>query len=356
MKKIKKSVLGVMSGTSLDGIDIVIVHFNYERHWTFRLEVATTIPYPTDWIDHLQNAAKCSPSAIRELDKKYTKHLANQINCFLKDHSSIKIDFISSHGHTVLHQPAKKITYQMGNLPELAILTNHPVICDFRKANVALGGQGAPLVPGGEGYLFPFYDVFVNLGGFSNISVHEGKSIQAYDICAVNVVLNTLANRLGFAFDKGGNIARGGTLIPQLFLQLETLDFYQLKPPKSLGIEWVQEKINPLLNVFKKEHVSDLLFTYTQHIAKQIASHLPKNRKVLFSGGGCYNDFLMDTIGQYAQSEIILPSPEIIEFKEAIIFAFLGVLRDQDLPNCLASVTGSPKDHCGGNIFFPSKP
>ena len=146
MKKIEKSVLGVMSGTSLDGIDLVIVHFNYDHLWTFRVEVATTVPYTADWINPLQNAAQRSLSAIKELDKKYTKHLANQINRFLKDHSSIKVDFISSHGHTALHQPIKKLTYQMGNLADLAILTNHMVICDFRTANVALGGQGAPLV------------------------------------------------------------------------------------------------------------------------------------------------------------------------------------------------------------------
>lgn len=353
MQKTEKSVLGVMSGTSLDGIDLAVVHFIYEDRWSFEVEAAATLPYSNQWVAYLQEAAHLSFSAIQQLDEKYTIYLANQINSFLNDHPTVNIDFISSHGHTVLHQPEKQLTYQIGNLPVLAKLTRQTVICDFRTANVALGGQGAPLVPGGEVHLFPAYDALINLGGFSNISLHNKEEVQAYDICAVNVVLNTLAHREGYAFDQGGALAKQGTIIPLLFSQLEALEFYRLQPPKSLGVEWVEKNIVPLLKEFENARTSDLLFTYSQHIAKQIAQHLPKNGRVLFSGGGSYNDFLMDTIRHFSEAEIVLPSPQIIEFKEAVIFAFLGLLRDQNLPNCLASVTGSSVDHCSGNIFSP---
>ena len=354
MQKIEKSVLGVMSGTSLDGIDLAVVHFTYEGRWTFEVEAAATLPYSNEWILDLQQVSQLSLDAIKLLDQKYTIYLANQINTFLSDHAIDNIDFISSHGHTVLHQPEKQLTYQIGNLPVLAERTQQTVVCDFRTANVALGGQGAPLVPGGEVHLFPSYDALVNLGGFSNISLHGKAEVQAYDICAVNVVLNTLAQRQGYAYDEGGALARRGALIPALFSRLEALDFYRLQPPKSLGVEWVEKNITPVLKEYEDAATSDLLFTYSQHIAVQIAHHLPSKGSVLFSGGGSYNDFLMERIRHFSEAEIVLPSPQIIEFKEAIIFAFLGLLRVQNLPNCLASVTGSSIDHSSGNIFFPS--
>ena len=240
----------------------------------------------------------------------------------------------------------------MGNLSTLSTEINQKVICDFRVQDVKLGGEGAPLVPVGEKYLFHEYDSFINLGGFANISNHKGESLIAYDICPVNIVLNNLSKKIGKDFDDKGSIASSGKLILNLYEELEKLEYYQSSPPKSLGIEWVDEYIFPLINKYFDYPTEDLLNTLSNHIANQISNNLKNLDKVLVSGGGAYNDYLIDIIRSKTDSEIIIPSKNIIEFKEALIFAFLGVLRYLNINNCYSSVTGASKDHCSGKIFL----
>ena len=346
------NVIGVMSGTSLDGVDIVYVKFIQNESWSFKIINSKTYKYEDSIADILNDISKKSLEEIKEIDVVYTKKLAKIINGFIDEFSINKIDFVSSHGHTAIHDPSNLITYQMGNLSTLSSEINQKVICDFRVQDVKLGGEGAPLVPVGEKYLFHEYDSFINLGGFANISNHKGESLIAYDICPVNIVLNNLSKKIGKDFDDKGSIASSGKLIINLYEELEKLEYYQSSPPKSLGIEWVDEFISPLINKYFDYPTEDLLNTLSNHIANQILNNLKNLDKVLVTGGGAYNDYLIDIIRSKTDSEIIIPSKNIIEFKEALIFAFLGVLRNLNINNCYSSVTGASKDHCSGKIFL----
>ena len=346
------NVIGVMSGTSLDGLDIVYVKFTQNESWSFKIINSKTYKYEDSTTEILNEISRKSIKEIKEIDVEYSKKLAKMINEFINEFSINKIDFVSSHGHTAIHDPSNLITYQMGNLSTLSKEINQKVICDFRVQDVKLGGEGAPLVPVGEKYLFHEYDSFINLGGFANISNHKGESLIAYDICPVNIVLNNLSKKIGKDFDDKGSIASSGKLIINLYEELEKLEYYQSSPPKSLGIEWVDEYIFPLINKYFDYPTEDLLNTLSNHIANQISNNLKNLDKVLVSGGGAYNDYLIHLIRSKTDSEIVIPSKNIIEFKEALIFAFLGVLRLLNINNCYSSVTGASKDHCSGKIFY----
>ena len=346
------NVIGVMSGTSLDGLDIVYVKFTQNESWSFKIINSKTYKYEDSTTEILNEISRKSIKEIKEIDVEYSKKLAKMINEFINEFSINKIDFVSSHGHTAIHNPSNLITYQMGNLSTLSKEINQKVICDFRVQDVKLGGEGAPLVPVGEKYLFHEYDSFINLGGFANISNHKGESLIAYDICPVNIVLNNLSKTIGKDFDDKGSIASSGKLIINLYEELEKLEYYQSSPPKSLGIEWVDEHIFPLINKYFDYPTEDLLNTLSNHIANQISNNLKNLDKVLVSGGGAYNDYLIHLIRSKTDSEIVIPSKNIIEFKEALIFAFLGVLRLLNINNCYSSVTGASKDHCSGKIFL----
>ena len=353
MDFIAKTVLGVMSGTSLDGIDLALVRFEKKECWSFKFIHTATVPYTPYWQCRLQKLTRFKLEELHDLNVDYTTYLGEVIENFLENNPTEKLDFISSHGHTALHQPQKGITYQIGNLPQLSSALGHVVVCDFRVADVALGGQGAPLVPGGEVHLFTNYAACVNLGGFANITQLEQQPTIAYDITAVNVVLNALAQKQGMPYDKNGAMAASGKLITPLLNDLNALSFYSILPPKSLGVEWVESTIVPLVEHYQEESIADLLHTYTVHSAKQIAKELPEHGDVLFTGGGAFNSFLMEKIKAFSSCKIVLPENDLIEYKEALIFAFLGVLRDLQLDNCLASVTGAKHNHSSGNIFLP---
>ena len=346
------NVIGVMSGTSLDGVDIVYVKFIQNESWSFKIINSKTYKYEDSTADILNDISKKSLEEIKEIDVVYSKILAKIINEFIDEFSINKIDFVSSHGHTAIHDPSNLITYQMGNLSTLSTEINQKVICDFRVQDVKLGGEGAPLVPVGEKYLFQEYDSFINLGGFANISKHDGESLIAYDICPVNIILNNLSKKIGKDYDNKGSIASSGKLILNLYDQLQKLEYYQLDPPKSLGIEWVDKNMIPLINKYSDYPIEDLLNTLSNHIANQISNNLKDIDKALITGGGAYNNYLIDIISTKSDSEIIIPSKNIIEFKEALIFAFLGVLRYLNINNCYSSVTGASKDHCSGKIFY----
>jgi anhydro-N-acetylmuramic acid kinase len=349
------NVLGVMSGTSLDGVDLACVRFEKNKSWSYEVQQCSTVAYPEFWQKALAELTALSPQQLQALDVKYTAYLGDVITAFCAQHALGQELVVCSHGHTALHQPEKGITYQLGNLPELAEYTARTVVCDFRTQDVALGGQGAPLVPVGDVVLFEAYAACLNLGGFANVSIKAKEGIKAYDIAAVNTVLNTYAQQLGFAYDNQGAIARSGKLLPEVLKQLNAIAFYEKAPPKSLGVEWNATVLQPLLKEFSNHPIPDILHTYIHHIALQIGAALPSNGKVLVTGGGAFNTFLMECIQQHTKAEIVLPSEKLIAFKEAIVFGFLGVLKLLDLPNCLAQVTGAPHDHVSGQIFHPSK-
>lgn len=350
----KYNIIGVMSGTSLDGIDLA--HLNFEvinGKWNFQILESETIGYSQEWIEQLKIAVGFSESELVQLNKEYTLLLGNTISAFISKNKLESIDAVCSHGHTILHQPTKGITLQIGNLPEIAAICNQKVVCDFRVQDVAFGGQGAPLVPIGDQILFSEVDYCLNLGGFSNVSFEENGKRVAFDISPVNTVLNFYANKLGLEYDDKGSISRTGKINSDLLNNLNELDFYQLKYPKSLGFEFVKEIILPLIEKYKIS-IEDKLATFTEHIAYQIGMILPnKENKLLITGGGAYNDFLIQRIQFYLmKTSLLIPEKKIIEYKEALIFGLLGVLKLRNEINTLSSVTGASKDHSAGKIYL----
>lgn len=352
MIKNEYNVIGVMSGTSLDGVDLVYTKLTYNTTWSFEIIHAETMSYSKKWFNILKHLVFYSITELKDIDSDYTIYLAGIIKAFIIKNEIQNLDAVCSHGHTALHQPQNKLTYQIGNLPLLADILDQTVVCDFRVQDVEYGGQGAPLVPIGDELLFSNFDYCLNLGGFANISYKEEYERIAYDICPVNIVLNTYAQKLGCKYDDGGKIAASGTNILALGNALNALPFYNEKQPKSLGLEWVNQNVFPLLEASKARD-EDILQTFSKHIAKQIAGVIKKDSKVLVTGGGAYNKYIISQIKLNKKVQIIIPSKNLIEFKEALIFAFLGVLKLRDEVNCLKSVTGAFKNHSSGKIYQP---
>ncbi len=359
MKKNHYNVIGVMSGTSLDGVDLSHIKFQLiDTKWTFEILESETIGYSQNWINQLKSAVDFSEIQLEKLNEDYTKLLASIISNFIEKHKIENLDAVCSHGHTILHQPQNGFTLQIGNLPEIANLIHQTVVCDFRVQDVKLEGQGAPLVPIGDRLLFSEYDYCINLGGFSNISFEQKEDRIAFDISPVNTVLNYYANQLGLNYDDKGRITRTGIIDENLLNQLNDLDFYKQPFPKSLGFEFVKETIIPLIENFEIS-IEHKLRTFTEHVAIQtaLAMHLfelhnDHKAQMLVTGGGAYNDFLIERIQSHLpEIELVIPSPKILEFKEALIFALLGVLKLRNEINVLSSVTGAKMDHSSGIIY-----
>ncbi len=357
-------VIGLMSGTSLDGVDIAYCVFNInDGKWNFEIKEAETISYDAGWRKTLESLHEKSALAFVSIDNEYGRYLGQLVNQFIRK-NKLKADFVSSHGHTIFHQPEKGITVQIGNGAALAAASECSVVCDFRSLDVALGGQGAPLVPIGDHFLFSEYDYCLNIGGIANISFEKNSKRIAFDICPANMVLNALAQKEGIVFDMDGKLAREGRINSALLEELNTLDYYSLNHPKSLGREWVDQNFFPVL----KKHslnTKDKLSTCCEHIAIQISKIIKADHdkgKVLTTGGGAFNKFLTERISSHLSrpteqpfgrpSEIVLPSSTLINYKEALIFAFLGVLRWRGEVNCLKEVTGARRNSSGGAIYI----
>jgi len=276
-------VIGVMSGTSLDGLDLALIEFVLDnKKWEYQLISTTTKSYTEQWKKRLTEARLMKPEQLALLDLNYTNFLAEQIQLFINENSDHTIDLISSHGHTVFHQPEQGLTFQIGNQKQLADLLQHRVVCDFRVQDVALGGQGAPLVPGGEFHLFSEYAACVNLGGFANISLLGDSSPIAFDIAAANLIFNFYAHKLNLAYDAGGAIASKGKIVKPLLDELDALSFYNESLPKSLGVEWLAQNVTPLLSSYEQESIPDLMHTYASHLATQILKVLPDSGQNTF--------------------------------------------------------------------------
>lgn len=346
-------VIGVMSGTSLDGVDLTYAHFYRENNsWKFKIIKVVTYSYDNNWQEKLNNAFHFKEKDLVFLNIEYTEFLANQILRFIDEFSIIDIDVICSHGHTVLHQPENGLTLQIGNLSLLSKLLQQIVVCDFRVQDVRLGGQGAPLVPIGDELLFSNYDYCLNLGGFSNVSFNENKNRIAFDICPVNIVLNYYAEKIGFPFDYGGKIAQSGSLSYDLLHKLNTIPFYQKSYPKSLGKEFVETEVLPLLKKYNLPD-KDILRTLIEHIATQITNNIKDKTSILTTGGGAYNTFLINRLKMlHPTVNWIIPDDKLIQFKEALIFGLLGVLRLRNEINVLATVTGAKQNHSSGKIYY----
>jgi anhydro-N-acetylmuramic acid kinase len=352
------NIIGLMSGTSLDGLDIALVKLNYlpNNTWTFELVQAKTFSYPTEIIDKLSISTQLTALQIFKLDKELAKKMGEFVNIFIQKNKFDKnnIDYIASHGHTVYHQPENGFTVQIGCGTTIAAITGIKVIDDFRTKDVIHGGQGAPLVPIGDFELFSTAaESYLNIGGITNISFKKDGKIQAFDCCPGNLPLNKLAQNKGLTFDKDGALAKSGEINFFLLDLLNNLEYYNQIGPKSLGTEWLESEFYPLIK-FDRD-IENNLRTVIEHEAIQITNILNENeiRSVFITGGGALNHFLIERIDHYFEGEIILPERNLIEFKEAIVFAFLGALYAEKLPNCLKDVTGADKNVCGGVLHLP---
>lgn len=352
--KNKVYIIGVMSGTSLDGIDLALCEFNFIKGlFSYNLIKAKTINYSPTWKKILSSAHNLSAVSYFKTHAAYGNFIAQQINKFLKK-SKFSPVAIASHGHTVFHQPNFGFSSQLGCGATIAAKTNKITICDFRSLDVANSGQGAPLVPIGDKYLFGEFEACLNIGGIANISFDNKKNDRiAYDVCVANMLLNYLAEKTGAPFDRGGELAKAGKIDEALLNELNGLDYYSKKVAKSIGREWFEKNI---LIFFKnnKQSLNDLLATASEHIACVIANDLNNHnfKTVLVTGGGAFNSNLIARIKSKTNCKIIIPSSKIINFKEAIIFGFLGYLRLNHKINTLKSVTGSFKDSSGGSVYL----
>lgn len=358
-------VIGLMSGSSLDGLDIVYSEIRVEnKKWNYRIFHAETIPYPDDWKLRLQQLPLQDSITYLKTDVDYGHYLGGLVIHFIAKYNlQGKIDFIASHGHTIIHQPENKMTCQIGDGAALAAEIGLPVVCNFRTMDVAHGGQGAPIVPIGDILFFGGYSFCLNLGGISNISYKvNDQKIIAYDICICNSILNFLAQELNAEYDEGGKHARSGNLNQELLSELNASPYYKKDYPKTLGWEFVNRAILPLVNKYNIS-VADKLRTYSEHIAIQTGNEIRKIYKkegktkndkdaMLVTGGGAFNTFLVERITENSRVKVFLPDEETIKFKEALIMGLMGVLRWRNEINCLSSVTGASKDNCGGEIFF----
>ena len=349
-------VIGLMSGSSLDGLDIAYVNFSHDnKKWFFQIVEAGNVPYTDEWKNKLSEAFNKNESELEELDIEYGKYLGSITKKFIKKYE-LEPKLIASHGHTIFHMPEKGYTLQIGNGQEIANETGIMTINDFRTEDVKKGGQGAPLVPIGDKHLFADYPICLNIGGIANLSYdNEGKRI-AYDICMANQLLNYLASKLGYDYDNNGNFARQGTVNQELLNILNDNPYYDKEAPKSLGREFFEQYQHKIIDESSLS-AKDLLATATEHIAYQIVratEHL-ESSKMLITGGGAKNNYLIERIRKMSKHEIIIPDTMIIDYKEALIFAFLGALKTEGRINVLSSVTGASSDSSSGNICLPQQ-
>ena len=351
----KTNIIGLMSGSSLDGIDLVDVDFWNDGKWHIEIVAKDNYDYDDDWRKKLSDAFYYDKNQLQNIDYQYGKLLGQVTKQFI-DKFNLKPEFVASHGHTIFHKPQEHYTLQIGDGQALANECGITVINDFRTEDVLKGGQGAPLVPIGDKLLFSDYPICLNIGGIANVSYDVDSQRIAYDICIANQALNYLANRLSMPYDKDGLIAHSGLIDNKLLTTLNSHPFYSQKYPKSLGREFFEENIKPLLE--NRDDIANLMATFVEHIAIQIGESVmtfPETSQLLITGGGAKNKFLVERIQAHTKHHVVVPSDDIIDYKEALVFAFLGLLRSRNEINVLKSVTGAESDSSSGKIFHPNK-
>jgi anhydro-N-acetylmuramic acid kinase len=357
--------IGLMSGSSLDGLDIAYCKFEVaDSKWTFRILKTAVVEYPEEWIRDIKALPASDAKTIWEAHARLGNYFGERVNEFIRKNSlQGKVDLIASHGHTVFHFPAKKFTVQIGDGAAVAVRVGIPVVCDFRTSDIAYGGQGTPIVPIGDKLLFSDYRFCLNIGGIANISCKTDDSIVAFDICAANQVLNVLSNKLGKEYDANGDISRGGNIDNGLLQRLNALEYYSSGYPKSLDNSFSREVVWPVLETTSLS-TEDKLRTYAEHIAIQVANHIAAiaekektkvklGDKMLVTGGGAFNKFLIERIEAQTKIAVEVPDDETVKFKEALVIALMGVLRMRNEVNVLKSVTGASQDNVGGSVYLP---
>ncbi|WP_419211034.1 anhydro-N-acetylmuramic acid kinase [Maribacter sp. X9] len=353
-------IIGLMSGTSLDGLDLAYCHIWEDKGaWKFDIKKTKSVSYTQEMQEELKDAISLSAEKLLELHNTYGTWLGGQALKFVQEHQ-LDVDYIASHGHTTHHRPEMGLTFQVGSGQHLANTSGYKVICDFRTNDLALGGQGAPLVPIGDRTFFGDYDFCLNLGGISNISFDvKGKRI-AYDIGLANMILNYITRKVGLEYDEDGKLARSGRINPSMLKRLNSLKYYLQPHPKSIGYEWFLAEVVPIVEDMN-DSIENLLHTSIHHICEKIEQQIRLNsnggeQTLLVTGGGALNSFFMVTLQEKLgkATKVIIPEKIIIEFKEALVFALMGVLRMEQQINVLSSVTGAKKDSSSGVVFLPN--
>lgn len=348
----KYKVAGVMSGTSLDGLDIAVCEFAKKgKHWSYSIVQATTIPYDSGWRKRLSQAHQLPAVELLELNAQYGEYIGRCCRDFFASKRVRGVNFIASHGHTIFHQPDSGFTYQLGDGQYIHATSGLPVVFDFRSLDVTLGGQGAPLVPVGDYHLFNEYDVCLNIGGIANLSMQQKGKRVAFDICHANMGLNYLSGKKGWEFDKDGELSAAGALNAPTLKRLQDV-FKPLQNHRpSLSREGFEKAILPILQG-SRLNVEDLIATFCESVAIEIARALPamkKKPRILATGGGALNKHLINRIQRHAPGAVVLvPDICTVKFKEAMVFAFLGVLRLRGEMNVFKSVTGASRDSSSG--------
>ncbi|MEP2278425.1 anhydro-N-acetylmuramic acid kinase [Maribacter sp.] len=353
-------IIGLMSGTSLDGLDLAYCHIWEKDHiWHFDIKETKSVNYSTEMLNTLKNAISLSAEKLIELHNTYGTWLGEQTSLFINQ-NNLEVDYIASHGHTTHHRPEMGLTFQVGSGQHIANTTGIKVIADFRTNDLALGGQGAPLVPIGDRMFFNKYEFCLNLGGISNISFDVKDKRIAYDIGLANMILNYITRKVDLEYDEDGNLARTGSINQEMLERLNSLKYYLLPHPKSIGYEWFLEEVVPIVEN-TDDSIENLLHTSIHHICDKVAQQIQlnfikKEQQVLVTGGGALNSYLIETLQQKLGSttKVVVPEKIIIEFKEALVFALMGVLRVEQLTNVLSSVTGAIKDSSSGVLFIPN--
>lgn len=348
-----KGIIGIMSGTSLDGMDLAYCRFTEQNgKWTYQIDHAEIFPYDTAWRNRFLYAQALKGRELLRMEVEFSRLTADCVNDFCQ-RNNLKPSLIAAHGHTIFHEPANGLTWQMLDGALVAEQTAVPVVCNFRKGDVALGGQGAPLVPIGDELLFSEFDYCLNLGGIANITLKQASKRIAYDIVPNNMGYNEAIRRLGKEYDEDGNTARTGKVHHELLRALNSMDFYKQSYPKSIGREYYVETFKPLVQRWSLS-VADELATLVEHAAMQIAKAVEggePGRKMLATGGGAFNTYLIERIRHHLQCELIIPDEKIVAYKEALIFAFLGLLRMERQTNIRKEITGASRNSCAGAVY-----
>lgn len=353
-------VIGLMSGTSLDGLDLAFCHISKTLEgWEYSIEQTKAVNYTSGMKAKLKKSIFLSADELLIFNNTYGLWLGEQVKTFIKE-NNLQVDFIASHGHTTHHQPENGLTYQIGSGQHLANESACKVVCDFRANDVALGGQGAPLVPIGDKLFFGHFDFCLNLGGISNISFEKNGKRIAYDVGLANMILNHITQKIDLQYDKGGQLASSGNINPSMLQQLNALEYYKNPFPKSTGYEWFTQKVIPIVET-TKDSTENLLHTSIHHLCEQIDIQVKNNTDrtrftLLVTGGGALNDFLIETLKKKlgGNIEVVVPSKKLIENKEALVFALMGILRMEKEVNVLCSVTGAKRDSSSGVVFLPN--
>ncbi len=358
--------IGLMSGSSLDGLDIAYCHFEWdgEAIKSWQLLQAETIPFSEIWQRRLSVLPQQNALTFAQTDIYFSYYMGELLNGFIQEHQINKIDFVASHGHTVFHDPSRRYSVQIGNGNALAATIGKTVVCDFRMQDVALYGEGAPLAPLADAYLFPGYDFYMNIGGIANLSANCNGKWVAFDIAPANQLFNFLATQLEMPFDKDGEIARRGKVHPEFLKDLQSFDYYQKTYPKSIGNEWISKAILPLfiasgLSIDTQMATALALLTNETLAAVDLICKKEQFTKekmsMLLSGGGTHNTFLVEELKAKLASrniELIVPEKAIIDFKEAVLMALLGLLRLEKIPNSMPDVSGAKKATINGGVYY----